>query len=295
MTGTYFIKAVDKLGIQSLESTASVVLIDSIPNLNLVETITESPSFAGAKTECFVNDSGLLVLDTASDFDDISGLFDDVEGDFDGGGGTVSTEGEYLFANAINLGAIYTSRVTAVLETQRVDYVDTFDSAEDLFDNREGLFDGDANERGDVNVALYVRRTNDDPTGTPTFTDWREFVVGDYKGWGLEFKAVLTSNDGNSSPGIQLLRVTVDMPERSLSDEDLLSGTDAGGYVVAFSNPFKESPSLAITAQNLTSGDFYEIVSKSASGFTIRFKNSGGTVVSRLFDWTARGYGELIT
>ena len=295
MTGTYFIKAVDKLGIQSIASTSSVVLIDSIPNLNLVETITESPSFAGAKTECFVNDSGLLVLDTASDFDDISGLFDDVEGDFDGGGGTVSTEGEYLFANAINLGAIYTSRVTAVLETQRVDYVDTFDSAEDLFDNREGLFDGDANEQGDVNVALYVRRTNDDPTGTPTFTDWREFVVGDYKGWGLEFKAVLTSNDGNSSPGIQFLRVTVDMPERSLSDEDLLSGTDAGGYVVAFSNPFKESPALAITAQNLTSGDFYEIVSKSASGFTIRFKNSGGTVVSRLFDWTARGYGELIT
>jgi hypothetical protein len=104
MTGTYFIKAVDKLGIQSIASTSSVVLIDTIPNLNLVETITESPTFAGAKTECFVNDSGLLVLDTASDFDDISGLFDDVDGDFDGGGGTVSTEGEYLFANAVNLG-----------------------------------------------------------------------------------------------------------------------------------------------------------------------------------------------
>ena len=295
MTGTYFIKAVDKLGIQSIASTSSVVLIDTIPNLNLVETITESPTFAGAKTECFVNDSGLLVLDTASDFDDISGLFDDVDGDFDGGGGTVSTEGEYMFANSVNLGAVYTSRVTAVLETQRVDYVDTFDSAEGLFDDREGLFDGDANEQGDVNVALYVRRTTDDPTGSPTFTDWREFVVGDYLGWGLEFKAVLTSNDANASPGIQLLRVTVDMPERSLSDEDLTSGTDAGGYVVAFSNPFKESPALGITAQNLASGDFYEILSKSASGFTIRFKNSGGTVVSRTFDWVARGYGELIT
>lgn len=295
MTGTYFIKAVDKLGIQSIASTSSVVLIDSIPNLNLVETITESPTFAGAKTECFVNDSGLLVLDTATDFDDISGLFDDTDGDFDGGGGTVSTEGEYIFANSINLGAVYTSRVTAVLETQRVDYVDTFDSAEGLFDNREGLFDGDANEQGDVNVALYVRRTNDDPTGSPTWTDWREFVVGDYKGWGLEFKAVLTSNDANASPGIQLLRVTVDMPERTLSDEDLTSGTDAGGYAVTFSNPFKVAPALAITAQNLTSGDFYEIVSKSASGFTIRFKNSGGTVVDRTFDWTARGYGELIT
>jgi hypothetical protein len=295
MTGTYFIKAVDKLGIQSLVAAQSVVLIDTIPNLNLVETITEDPSFAGAKTECFVNDSGLLVLDTAADFDDISGLFDDADGDFDGGGGTVSTEGEYLFANAVNLGAIYTSRVTAVLETQRVDYVDTFDSAKGLFDDREGLFDGDADEQGDVNVALYVRRTNDDPTGSPTWTDWREFVVGDYKGWGLEFKAVLTSNDANASPGVQNLRVTVDMPERSLSNGDIASGTAAGGYVVTFSNAFKVTPAIAITAQNLTSGDYYEIVLKSASGFTIRFKNSGGTVVDRTFDWVARGYGELIT
>jgi hypothetical protein len=295
MTGTYFIKAVDKLGIQSLASTASVVLIDSIANLNAVETLTESPTFAGAKTECFVNDSGQLVLDTAADFDDISGLFDDADGDFDGGGGTVSTEGTYLFANAVDLGAVFTSRVTAVLEQTRVDYVDTFDAAEELFDDREGLFDGDANEQGDTNVTLYVRRTNDDPTGSPTWTDWREFVVGDYKGWGLEFKAVLTSTTTDASPGVTNLQVTVDMPDRVISGEDIASGTDAGGYVVTFAGAFKDIPALGITAQNLTSGDFYEIVSKSASGFTIRFKNSGGTVVSRLFDWTARGYGELIT
>jgi hypothetical protein len=47
--------------------------------------------------------------------------------------------------------------------------------------------------------------------------------------------------------------------------------------------------------QNLQQGDFYEIPTKSASGFTIRFKNSSGTVVSRQFDFVAKGYGELVT
>jgi len=94
---------------------------------------------------------------------------------------------------------------------------------------------------------------------------------------------------------IQALSVTVDMPDRVIGDNDLVSGTGAGGYVVTFNPAFKVSPSIGIMAQNLQQGDFYEIPTKSASGFTIRFKNSGGTVVSRTFDYVAKGYGELVT
>jgi hypothetical protein len=94
------------------------------------------------------------------------------------------------------------------------------------------------------------------------------------------------------TPSISKLEVVVDMPDRVTSGDDILSGTDAGGKVVTFPTAFKVSPALGIAAQNLVSGDFYEIVSKSASGFTIRFKNSGGTVVDRTFDYVAKGYGE---
>ena len=38
------------------------------------------------------------------------------------------------------------------------------------------------------------------------------------------------------------------------------------------------------------SGDFYEIASVSATGFTITFKNSSGTIVARTFDYIARGF-----
>ena len=44
-------------------------------------------------------------------------------------------------------------------------------------------------------------------------------------------------------------------------------------------------------AHRLDTGDFYELTSKSATGFTIKFKNSSGTVVSRDFDYVAKGYG----
>jgi hypothetical protein len=292
MTGTYFIKAIDKLGNASVNAAEIVAIIEDIKGLNAVETLTESPTFAGNKTECNVVD-GTLVLDTAADFDDISGLFDDTEGEFDAGGGTISTTGTYDFSQVVDLGAVYTSRVTAFVEVGRIDYVNTFDSAVGLFDSREGDFDGSPNAFDDTNVELQVSVTSDDPSGSPTWSDYRKFFVGDYKARGLRFRAILTSRDAQATPSISSLSVTVDMPDRVTSGDDITSGTDAGGKVVNFAPAFKAAPAIGIAAQNLTSGDYYEIVSKSASGFTIRFKNSGGTVVDRTFDYVARGYGEL--
>ena len=38
-------------------------------------------------------------------------------------------------------------------------------------------------------------------------------------------------------------------------------------------------------------GDYATITSKTASGFTIQFRNSAGTGVERTIDWIAKGYG----
>jgi predicted phage tail protein len=294
MTGTYFIKAVDKSGYESANSTEIVALIDGIPDLNVIETIVESPTFNGVKDEVVVNEENYLILDTASDFDDIEGLFDDVDGDFDGGGGTTSTTGTYYFENFVDLGNAYTSRVTANIDVDRIDYVNLFDDAEGDFDQRVGLFDGDPSTYSDTNAELYVAVTDDDPNGSPvTWSSWRKFFVGDYKARGLKFKAVLTTKALESTPAITQLSVTVDMPDRTTSGDDISSG--AGAKVVSFTKAFKVTPALGISAQNLQQGDYYEISSKSANGFTITFKNSSGTAVDRTFDYVARGYGELVT
>lgn len=291
MTGTYFIKAIDKLGNESLNVAEIVAIIEDIKGLNFIETITESPSFSGSKVECNVNENGYLILDTSIDFDSATGLFDSYFGDFDGGGGTISTEGTYTFANVVDLGAVYTSRVTSNITVGRVDYVNLFDDKTGLFDDQHGLFDGDPNTYGDTNVKFYISTTEDDPNGTPTWTDYRIFLVGDYKARGLRFKIILTSESGDASPFVSDLSVSIDMPDRVASGDDLVSG--AGAYAVTFSPAFKVAPALGIAAQNMVQGDYYEITSKSASGFTITFKNSGGTAVSRTFDYVAKGYGEL--
>lgn len=292
MTGTYFIKAVDKSGYESANSTEIVALIDNIKDLNVIETITESPLFLGEKVECFVNEEGLLVLDTSVNFDSVLGNFDDVEGDFDGGGGTTSTEGTYFFENFVDLGNVYTSRVTANIDVDRIDYIDLFDSATGNFDERVGLFDGDPSTYSDTNAELYISVTSDDPNSSPvTWTEYRKFFVGDYTARGLRFKCVLTTKNPESSPAIEGLTVTIDMPDRVASGDDIVSG--AGAKAVSFTKSFKVAPAIGITAQDMQQGDYYEITTKSPSGFTITFKNSSGTAVSRTFDYVAKGYGEL--
>jgi predicted phage tail protein len=292
MTGTYFIKSFDKSGIASINAAEIVTLVDSIEGLNVVEITDQHPDFAGVKTGTVAID-GKLQLDTSLLFDDKPGLFDDAIGNFDGGGGNIATSGEYEFDDFVDLGNVYTSRVTAEIVTTRIDYVNTFDSAEGLFDSRDGDFDGDVNAFDDVNVEFYVAITDDDPAGTPTWSDWQQFFVGDYTARAFKFKVVLTSSDPQATPAVSVLSVEIDMPDRVTSGDDIASGTDAGGKLVTFNRAFKVAPALGIAAQNLQQGDFYEIITKTPSGFTIRFKDLNGNVVNRTFDFTAAGYGSL--
>lgn len=266
MKGTYFIKAVDKLGNKSVGAAFVTTTITEIQNLNFVETITENPTFAGVKTDVVVDSNSRLLLD-----------------------GT--TTGEYEFDNVVDLGAVFTSRVTANIIYFREEFGTSFDDAGGNFDDRPGLFDGDG-DFDDVNVELYVSTTEDSLSGTPTWSAYQKFYVGDYKARCLRFKAILTAANTEISPAIDELEVTVDMPDRIEYNNNVSSGTGSGGYSVTYTNPFYSTPAVGVSIDNMATGDYYEFVSKSSTGFTIRFKNSGGTVIDRTFDWIARGYGK---
>ena len=73
-----------------------------------------------------------------------------------------------------------------------------------------------------------------------------------------------------------------------IDTQQLTSSTSA--LSVSYGTPFLVAPKIAVTAQNMASGDFYEIGSITTSGFTITFKNSSGTIVARTFDYIARGF-----
>ena len=292
MTGTYFIKAVDKVGNSSENAVSTVAIIESIKGLNAVATSTQSPSFTGTRTNMAVVDNKLQ-LGTANNFDDVAGNFDDASGLFDGGAGNVASSGTYEFDTFIDLGSVYTSRVTANMNVARVSFVNLFDDATGNFDDRSGLFDGDPQEFDDTNTELLVATTEGDPSGSPTYTDFRKFFVGDYKARAFKFKVQMTSTKGTATQQISALSVTVDMPDRVVAEADVVSGTSTSGKAITFSPAFKSLQGVGISAQNLASGDFYAITNKSETGFTIEFFNSSSSTVSRTFDYVARGFGEL--
>ncbi len=296
-SGTYFIKAVDKLGKLS-ENPASIVIdtnVADIENLNVVETQQEHPSFSGSKNNVVAttDESGTYLTLTGSTlFDDMPGNFDDALGFFDGGGGSVQSSGTYDFAGYIDLGQVYVSRVTSVLEVDFKDYVNDFDSASGLFDDREGLFDGDPNAFDTTSVKTQISTTNDDPASSPTWSDYRDFIVSDVAARAMRFRAVLETSNAANAPAVRELTVKVDMPDRDETGSDI---TYTGSKVVTFQCAFNATPAIGIGA-TLADGDRYAITSKNREGFTIT-TYTGSTVSSNQtqFDFVARGYGKELT
>lgn len=296
-TGTYFVRAVDTSGNRSANATSVINAISELQQLNVVQTSTQNPAFSGTKTNTSIDTvtyaNNVLRLGAELQFDSRTGNFDDATGNFDDFIATEVTSGSYEFDSYVDLAAKYTSRLTADLKVLRLDFVNFFDDALGNFDARLGDFDGDPTAFDDINVKLFVATTDDDPAGTPTWSDWKEFVVGDYTARAYKFKADLTSEDVTSSPAVEELSVTIDMPDSVRADEDIASGTSA--KVVTFSPAFNSLQGVAIAAGNMATGDYYAISSKSRTGFTVNFYNALGVNVDRTFDYVAKGYGEVRT
>jgi len=282
LVGTYLIKAVDSIGIKS--ATATTVVNTVTPDLfqsTQFLTRTENPSFAGTKANMVVIDEKLkLEADTL--FDSL-GLIDEV-GFIDSAGG-VDLAGTYDFANVIDTGIAPASyRLTSA-------FAFTTDSTSDFIDTRSGNIDSyesfDANTYDDVEVQLQIATTNDDPSGSPTFSDFQNFRIGNYFGRAFKFRLQVTSGDVTHQVYISSLSATLEAFQR-FDTQQLTSSTSSLG--VTFGQGFLVTPKIAVTAQNMASGDFYEITSVSSTGFTITFKNSSGTIVARTFDYIARGF-----
>ena len=285
--GSYLIKAVDKNGNYSVNESVIITDISAIGNFNAVATQTESPTFAGTKYQVYVDENNCLRLDSSELFDSGSGNFDSSTNLFDAGveDYDLYSSGYYLFANPIDIGGVYTVRVIASI-TQTADNIDElFDDGRGalLFDDAPSNFDGDT--PANCSSHLEISTSNDNVT----WTSYRNFVIGDYTGRYFRFKLFLSSVDLSSTPVISAVSVTIDVEDKIQSGNDLTSGT--GTYTVTFTNPFySDNYAVGISAQGLATGDYYTLGSKTINGFNIAFKNSGGSGVSRTFDYLAKGY-----
>ncbi len=285
LAGAYMAKFVDSSGIASDHEVIISTTLPAPLALNVVDTETESPTYPGVKTDCFVTTSfgGGLAMVPGTPIDDW-GLIDDVVlWDFFGG---VIPEATYEFLNIVDLGETFTSRVTAHIKVDAIDITETIDERTDFVDDWVDL-DGDFID--DVNAVLYVATSLDGMT----YDVWKPFFVGDYAARFFKFKLVMSSYNVAHNILIKELSVTIDMPDRVFTFSGLISGV--GAYTVTYDEPFNAVPAVGITAHNLNSGDFWTISSNTRSGFDILFKDSGSSPVSRTFDVFAKGYGRQLS
>ena len=283
--GTYLIKAFDKLGNASSNATAIVSNVTSTLNFNAITTVSEHPNFDGTLTDTAIVDDTLR-LDSSELIDSALGNFDDETTRFFDSGvanADFKASGNYLFADVVDIGAKHTVRITATLKQTSDDPDDLFDNRVGLFDSQNSSFDGDtpANSNAHLEIA-----TSDDNS---TFTAFQNFVIGNYTARYYKFRVVLTSTDLASTPVVQEVSISIDMEDRIFSGNDITSG--AGTKTVTFTNPFKsDNYAVGITGQGMATGDFFLVESKTINGFNVTFKNSGGTAISKTFDFIAKGF-----
>jgi len=295
-TGTYFIKAIDKIGGVSAAAASFVVLVDpnNVENFNAIQQIQEDPVFAGTRTNVVVledSEGDYLALDTVDQFDSGAGNFDDGLGLFDGFSGTVAS-GIYDFNTTVDFGEVYTSRIYPKFKVDYLDYVNDFDSATGLFDARLGDFDGDPAQFDVTSARFELRHTNDDPSGSPTYTAYQPFIVADITARAMQFRCILECTNGAASPAIRELRAEIDMPERTQSEVDI---TFTGSKSVTFPTKFKGVPALGISLANLADGERYVITNKTRAGFDIEiFSGVNPSTNSVTLDYVAKGFGKEI-
>lgn len=283
--GTYFIKAVDVGGRKSKTAALSYSTIANVESYQPVISVEEHPHFIGGGVNISVIDGALQLVSVApmddwENIDDIASMEYGTEG--------LAGTGLALFANKMDLGAVYTAKLTTHIVAQGIDVSTTTDLYPDIDDIEDWDQSADPSQ---WEVQLYVSLTNDDPNDP--YAEWSgyyPFVLGDYTARGFDFRLHLRGHSRSITPAVYELGVSAAMAERLESGKRVSSDTTVTS--VAFDYPFYDVPSVHITAQDMGTGDYYSLTNITETGFDIRFYDTAGNGVARNFDYLVKGYGK---
>lgn len=301
-TGSFLIKAVDKLGNESNNETIIYSNISSLPAFTNINTLNEDLTLGTYDDDVALTDSSgtnSIILDTITNFDDTIGNFDSVQGNFDLGGtdstsnpnyfnANIDNEGFYTLNQTLSLDAIYDVSFTKNITIDQIeDPYDLFDDGRgaSLFDDAPAPFDG--NDPTNATVNLQIATSNTSLNDATEFFNMNTTTT--FKGRYFKFRLRLANANNKTRAFVSGISILVNMEKRIESENDVVSGT--GTYVITFGKPFYATPAIGISAENMASGDFYTISSKSKTGFSIAFTNSSSSGISRTFDYVAQGYG----
>jgi predicted phage tail protein len=315
LAGAYFIAFRDQSGVRSVTPVAIPAVLPTPQPRLLVKTWAEeleSPPFAGIGTDMYyASEYAGLVLDYNSSLsggiantnyatlDTTQGgiastdyaALDTLSGSNAAGDGfstDIKLSGEYQYKTTLDLGQVYDINVQRRVISFPIAFGTLFDDVPGLFDSSPGDFDG--NELDQVNAVTYVRVTDDDPAGTPAWSEWNEYANAIVRGRGIQLKVEATTRSPQVSMVISALGATAELQQRT----ETASASGSSTYTVTYADAFYAAPDVNISPSNMATGDFFALTSVTRTGFTVAFSNSASAAVTRSFTYTAVGFGREI-
>jgi|TARA_B100002019_G_scaffold142048_1_gene122441 predicted phage tail protein len=280
LSGTYLLKFQDDGGrFSAVEAKTTLSLVNLLDSV-VVETDredTDGTPYNGAKSNVVYDSSlgGLKLTDP-----------------------TTNTSGTYDFVDTLDLGNTFSLTLKRHFQGEGFYVGDEFDNRTDNIDT---WTDFDGSVANEANAKIAVRTTTDDPSGSPTYTDFNDFANGTFRARGFQFRITLETSDTAQNMNLQQAGYTATMQSRTEQSSVIASG--AGAKAVTFTAPFFVGtsalgnlnsflPSVNISAQNMASGDYFELSNISGTGFTVHFKNSSNASIDRNFTYSAVGFGK---
>jgi len=187
--GTYMIRAYDKLGIPSQNSTSISITENMLPSFTNTLTQQENASFSGIPKTNTALVSGRLELSNYTN---------------------APSEGTYVFSNYIDTTTARTVRASmhcALIRAGDGGQWDDVGGGTILLDSLAGLWDSltDGEDNDDVNVEFFISTTTDNPASTspvPVWSDYQRFKAGDFYGRAFRFMVKLKSTGNGITPSI---------------------------------------------------------------------------------------------
>ncbi len=301
--GTYSAKFVDSGGRESLTAQLVEFTKADLQSVEIVGALgsTEDTAFTGTKTNLTVdtvnNELELATtgneLQPLGDFDLEDGnalLLEDDSSLTLQGDSALHQSGTYVFngGNTLALSDVFSLRLDSTLRARAFfPYGERIDDEPDF----DAITEFDGVSPNTCDVELYIRTTQDDPAGSPTFTSWRQFNNAEFKARGYQVKAEFSTGGPQEQIAVDQLRIQAAMPRRSVTGSVTTSASADVSVAYGTSNKFYVAPSVGIVFTTNASGDYYVISNSSATGFDVSVYNSSNTRIAKAVNWTATGYG----
>ena len=277
LEGEYILKFQDDGGrFSNGEASVIVTLSDLEDQLQIANVDEDAGGFAGTKTNTAVVGGALRLTNPVN-----------------------NKNGTYDFTSTFDLENIFTVTFEKVLQSVGFYVGANIDSRTELIDTWPDFDGASANS---TNVEIQLRSTEDNPSGSPTYTAYNQFSHGTFKGRAFQFRLKLKTDDVAQNVAVQQAGVKAFLKSRTETSSSVIaSGTSA--KAVTFASPFFTGtssiggsttaylPTVNITIQNMQSGDFFVLPSINNTGFTVEIRN-GASLVNRNFTYQAVGFGK---